>query len=166
MSREIVRSGWEQEVSRREAPYLLSSNSDGDTLCVVPKTDYQFDVRTNGTQEITLAAGIDAVAWKAVTLVTRIHAKNTWSLTAGLLVKTENVSIVPAEPDLLFKRVVEVVNSTSFTNSTAAPSLDIKRSVSPVGGMLRVYLSWTQGATAAGGIQTIALSVDLVGRYR
>lgn len=94
----------------------------------------------------------------------RVHSASI-AATATIAITVKNVSVSPDDPNILFNTTGTIA---SISLATAAPSgntaggLQTAVLSTPIGSMLAVYLTLTQGGTAAA--STVDLSIDLVGR--
>lgn len=140
-----------------------------DRVVVIPKSDFSFDGRAGSTQRVVLAEGIDSSAWRSGVLITRLHSKNLWRTAGGLptaaiaRVEVKAVYLDPDNPDVSFLDEHSTLSSP-ISDSTSAPGLDVVTLGWFAGAFYRVALLFIQGATQAGGAQTLSISVELVGR--
>ena len=137
----------------------------GRVVNVIPRTSFAF----NGTASSisTQAIGPRAIAtpdWVGGVLMVRVHSA-TISTTASIAITVKNVSISPDDPNILFNTTTTNASISLLTGAPAgnvAGGLQTAVLTTPIGSMLAVYLTLTQGATA--GASTVDISVDLVGR--
>ncbi len=157
---------------RAPASDRVAYDEDAFVVPVVRRVRYAFDGRANGAvQRVVLGSGVDATAWSTGALVVLAHQKNAWltsgggDTTAQLVVAVESVSLSPEEPDVEYVDMArDVATSPAVLASTVAPLYQVTALAQPFGPQLRVVLRFTQGAAAAASVQTVDLSVRLVGR--
>lgn len=160
------RLGFDNLRGRVPATYGGRGAGNGYVIPIIPKTDFSFDGRVSVDQDIPVAVGVDTSAFVTGVLAVRLHSRGAaWTGTAKLSVMVQNIMLTPEEPDVVFLAPADLVPalSNTITSSTAIGTLFIS-SLLAMGPMVRVVVRFNQGATAAGGPQTIAIGVDLVGR--
>ncbi len=135
----------------------------GDLQRIIAKTDFSFDGRTSTNQDVVLATGIDSRLWKSGVVVTRLHTKGSWSVSAILNIFVDNVSLDPTDPSIVF--VGSRVAAPQILATASAPFFNVSGlTLATIGPQLQVSIRWSQGATPAGAAQTFSLSLDLLGR--
>jgi hypothetical protein len=137
----------------------------GELVSVIARTDFAFDGRISTNQDVVLATGIDSRRWKSGAVITRMHTKGTWSVSAILNIFVDNVSLNPVDPSVVF--VGSRVAAPQILAASNAPLLNVSGlTLAAIGPQLQVSIRWSQGATAAAAAQPFSLSIDLVGRPR
>jgi hypothetical protein len=136
----------------------------GELVQIIPKTLFGFDGRSNSQQDITLALSVPTAEWVSAVLLVRLHFKLNWSGTASAAVVLQDIQIPPEDPSVFFQTGSPDRQTLSIPNGATAGTLVWTAFSNSPGSNLRVVLRWLQGATAASGVQNIAIGVDLVGR--
>jgi len=141
----------------------------GRVINIIPRTSFSFN--TPASVQSTQALGPRSIAtpdWVSGTLLVRVHSASIPVSTTTVVISARNVSVTPDDPNVLFLDSGSplVASITLPTNPTpvgnTAGSLRTAALAAPIGSMLAIYLTMTQGSTA--GITAFEISVDLVGR--
>jgi hypothetical protein len=133
-----------------------------DLIQIIPKTRYEFDGRANSSQSIILKERVPVVTYGSGVLVVRVHDISGWTATASAAIAVRAQSVSPEDPGTEF--VIEsgaALASVTINDDDTTPELLIA-TFNADAPMLRVLLSFSQGATAAGDVQSLTLGVDLV----
>lgn len=137
--------------------------SAGTLFEVIPKTTLTLSSSEDGREEIVLAQGIDAIDMQSVGLVVRLHEKGAWAANDSLVIAIHNESTDPCDPALVF---VDPEPLASVTIDASAQNDELlladTHDLTPIGGRLRVVLTWTQGAD--GSTESVTFAVDLLAR--
>lgn len=139
---------------------------------IARRLELSFDGRASGTQQVVpIAYGVDVSPWVSGTFVFILHARNAWltsggaNTTALVNVVVESVSLDPDAPESQFIDTSrQVAASPTITATTGAPLYVSSAFTTPFGPQLRVTARFSQGISPAGGPQTLAVSIFLVGR--
>lgn len=136
----------------------------GKVVNIIPRSSFSFSSPANFVS--SFAIGPRAIAtpdWASGVLIVRLHAKNFASSSALARVQVANVSISPDDPNVLFSvPPPAVVAEATIANADTAPRLYALQFTAPIGMMLAVAATYSQGATL--GACSWEMSVDLVGR--
>ncbi len=128
--------------------------SGGFVIPVLDKNQFTFTGQASGaTIDINVAQNIDSTQWVVGTLFTRVYAQATYSSTANVVVWVVNSFIGSDDPATIFSPATVsstfVAKSSAITSSTAAGILDVQPlNQQPMGPFLRVFVEYSQGATA------------------
>lgn len=131
----------------------------GETIWVARHLDVSFDGRTDTTQTVVLASGIEAEEFVSGVLMIILHAADGWAHKAHLGAQVHAVELDPSEPDVelvgpaLAELAVEPPVGVSFAALTMVPS------------KLRVSLDLFQTVEATGP-QTGQISIAIILRRK
>ena len=142
--------------------YDLNEPQNGSFVRVIPKTSFSFDGRASTTQEIPLTAPFWTRDWSSGVVSVRLHDKANFTGTASAQVVVQNAVLVPDEPQTIY--AADLGTGITIASGDAAPKLYTAAISSPIGPMLRLVLRWIQGTAASTTLQTMAISVDVLGR--
>ena len=139
----------------------------GRVVNIIPRTSFNTPANVASTQ----ALGPRSIAtpdWVGGTLLVRVHSASIPVSTTTVVISVRNVSVTQDDPNVLFLDPGSPLVASASVPATPTPvgnaagSLRTASLVAPIGSMLAVYLTVTQGATP--GITAFEISVDLVGR--
>ena len=133
----------------------------GEQRISVPKFTGNFDGRANSTQVIPLTPPFPTDGWVSAVLSWRLHQITYGSATCALAVVVQNAIQTPDDPSTIY--AADLLSVPTVNPTDTAPKLYTNALPTPIGPMLRIVLSYTQGATATAST-TFSISVDLVGR--
>ncbi len=148
-------AAWESDDDLTEAPAILVE--------VARRVDLSFDGRALSTETVVLASGVATAAWRSGVLEVLVHATNGFTATATMWVDVHAVELDPIDPAV--ELLGPLLTSVRISSSTAPGEL-ILGNLGVAASMARVSARWTQDADEAGGVQTAAVSIRLVGRRR
>ena len=136
-----------------------------ETLAIVKHEEFSFDGRAGSTQEIPLATGIDASRWVSGTVLVVLSAKAGWAARAVCSVVVQACAFDPCEPNVEFLGPQLHVTESAELNGVPVPALSVGQLPTPLPATLRVVLIWQQTTPEASVMQTLTLSVYLVGTF-
>jgi hypothetical protein len=131
---------------------------------VVPKTSISWQGRASTSQYVDLAVGVDVSRFRAVQIILRLHAKNTWTSTASAKVQLEGIGLDRLAPGRVFTTSAQLITGPSVSNATTPPWLGMFQQGILNYSFARVRLVLAQGTSGATSDQTFTFSVDLLGK--
>ncbi len=164
----MSRGQYELNVGRIAGMASMGGGGNGWVVPIADKNLFTFTGSTaGGAIDVNLAQTINSTGWVSGVLVTRVFTAPTFSATGTLNIYVVNSFVAPDDPATLFGPATPtttfVSKSMNIISTTAAGVLDVVAlNSAPIGPSLRVFMEYSQGATAGGG--NVTLGIMLVGR--
>jgi hypothetical protein len=116
----------------------------------------------SGTDEIVVVKAMGVEQWESAQLVVRVHS-GTWTSAVGsIAVKAYQTAPTAEDPsEDFYDQTAKATVTLSKADVDAAPFLETAALSTPFGGMLRITVTGTQGATPSTDLFA-TLSVELV----